>query len=535
MLSAALPSPDSALFEAGPLTIHGWTVCVVVGAALGLMIGALRARSRGLPWDVALSALLWGAPLAVILGRAQAVIQDPGLWFGKDGDPTLLLSLSTGGIGVWGALAGGVLGVAAAARSRGLRVAALADVVALPTLAACAVGVWGQWFSQEGFGSATKAFWGWDVDPSVLAQAGLPVNSAVQPLPVLLSAWAIVGCVVVQLVARRGSAPGGTEALVGLAWLSAGLALVAWLRHDVPAERASASASAVVGMVVVVVALVLALFRWVGARRAERGSSADGAEPVGEFVSEPATTPIEIAAADEDTARTEAGEAATDQIDVATDEATGQANKADGQTDEAHDQTAASDDQSDVADDQIAEAVAASGVEVKADPGAENQAEADAGEAADASALEQAHEAPDAVETSVVGAADPDEPDGSTEETAPESEATPEPEPSETESGQEPTEPEGPTEPEEPEPEEPEPVVERHASDERNAHTPSDTDTTDAADTTAASETTDTSDEDESPYPTADDVADGSEDPAIEEPEIDDADDVRRPGRRRKD
>jgi prolipoprotein diacylglyceryltransferase len=535
MLSAALPSPDSALFEAGPLTIHGWTVCVVVGAALGLMIGALRARSRGLPWDVALSALLWGAPLAVILGRAQAVIQDPGLWFGKDGDPTLLLSLSTGGIGVWGALAGGVLGVAAAARSRGLRVAALADVVALPTLAACAVGVWGQWFSQEGFGSATKAFWGWDVDPSVLAQAGLPVNSAVQPLPVVLSAWAIVGCVVVQLVARRGSAPGGTEALVGLAWLSAGLALVAWLRHDVPAERASASASAVVGMVVVVVALVLALFRWVGARRAERGSSADGAEPVGEFVSEPATTPIEIAAADEDTARTEAGEAATDQIDVATDEATGQANKADGQTDEAHDQTAASDDQSDVADDQIAEAVAASGVEVKADPGAENQAEADAGEAADASALEQAHEAPDAVETSVVGAADPDEPDGSTEETAPESEATPEPEPSETESGQEPTEPEGPTEPEEPEPEEPEPVVERHASDERNAHTPSDTDTTDAADTTAASETTDTSDEDESPYPTADDVADGSEDPAIEEPEIDDADDVRRPGRRRKD
>jgi prolipoprotein diacylglyceryltransferase len=535
MLSAALPSPDSALFEAGPLTIHGWTVCVVVGAALGLMIGALRARSRGLPWDVALSALLWAAPLAVILGRAQAVIQDPGLWFGKDGDPTLLLSLSTGGIGVWGALAGGVLGVAAAARSRGLRVAALADVVALPTLAACAVGVWGQWFSQEGFGSATKAFWGWDVDPSVLAQAGLPVNSAVQPLPVLLSAWAIVGCVVVQLVARRGSAPGGTEALVGLAWLSAGLALVAWLRHDVPAEQASASASAVVGMVVVVVALVLALFRWVGARRAERGSSADGAEPVGEFVSEPATTPIEIAAADEDTARTEAGEAATDQIDVATDEATGQANKADGQTDEAHDQTAASDDQSDVADDQIAEAVAASGVEVKADPGAENQAEADAGEAADASALEQAHEAPDAVETSVVGAADPDEPDGSTEETAPESEATPEPEPSETESGQEPTEPEGPTEPEEPEPEEPEPVVERHASDERNAHTPSDTDTTDAADTTAASETTDTSDEDESPYPTADDVADGSEDPAIEEPEIDDADDVRRPGRRRKD
>jgi prolipoprotein diacylglyceryltransferase len=535
MLSAALPSPDSALFEAGPLTIHGWTVCVVVGAALGLMIGALRARSRGLPWDVALSALLWAAPLAVILGRAQAVIQDPGLWFGKDGDPTLLLSLSTGGIGVWGALAGGVLGVAAAARSRGLRVAALADVVALPTLAACAVGVWGQWFSQEGFGSATKAFWGWDVDPSVLAQAGLPVNSAVQPLPVLLSAWAIVGCVVVQLVARRGSAPGGTEALVGLAWLSAGLALVAWLRHDVPAERASASASAVVGMVVVVVALVLALFRWVGARRAERGSSADGAEPVGEFVSEPATTPIEIAAADEDTARTEAGEAATDQIDVATDEATGQANKADGQTDEAHDQTAASDDQSDVADDQIAEAVAASGVEVKADPGAENQAEADAGEAADASALEQAHEAPDAVETSVVGAADPDEPDGSTEETAPESEATPEPEPSETESGQEPTEPEGPTEPEEPEPEEPEPVVERDASDERKAHTPSDTATTGAAETTAASETTDTSDDDESPYPTADDVADGSEDPSIEEPEIDDADDVRRPGRRRKD
>jgi prolipoprotein diacylglyceryltransferase len=528
MLSAALPSPDSALFEAGPLTIHGWTVCVVVGAALGLMIGALRARSRGLPWDVALSALLWAAPLAVILGRAQAVIQDPGLWFGKDGDPTLLLSLSTGGIGVWGALAGGVLGVAAAARSRGLRVAALADVVALPTLAACAVGVWGQWFSQEGFGSATKAFWGWDVDPSVLAQAGLPVNSAVQPLPVVLSAWAIVGCVVVQLVARRGSAPGGTEALVGLAWLSAGLALVAWLRHDVPAEQASASASAVVGMVVVVVALVLALFRWVGARRAERGSSADGAEPVGEFVSEPATTPIEIAAADEDTARTEAGEAATDQIDVATDEATGQADQADGQADEA-------DGQSNVADDQTAEAVAASGIEVEADPGAENQAEADAGEAADASVHEQAHEAPDAVETSVVGAADPDEPDGSTEETAPESEATPEPEPSETESGQEPTEPEGPTEPEEPEPEEPEPVVERHASDERNAHTPSDTDTTDAADTTAASETTDTSDEDESPYPTADDVADGSEDPAIEEPEIDDADDVRRPGRRRKD
>jgi prolipoprotein diacylglyceryltransferase len=290
MLSAALPSPDSALLEAGPLSIHGWSLCVVLGIPLGLVVGARIARARGLPWDLVLSVLLWAAPLAVVGGRLQAVIEHPRLWFGSTGDPALLLSLSTGGLGVWGVLAGGVVGVVLAARSRGVPLSVLADVVALPTLAATAVAVWGQWFSQEGFGPVTTAFWGWDVDPAVLAGAGLPVDAAVQPLFVLSSVWAIIGVVLLHRVFRRGVATGndapavppGTQSLFGLAWLSAGLTLVAWLRHDVPAERVGAATSSVVGAVITVAAAAWAVARVLKARRADHVPDATAGQPMTE-------------------------------------------------------------------------------------------------------------------------------------------------------------------------------------------------------------------------------------------------------------
>ncbi|MGO1318835.1 MAG: prolipoprotein diacylglyceryl transferase family protein [Galactobacter sp.] len=262
MFPAAIPSANSEVLTVGPLTLHGFTLCVVLGIVVGLIAATVGARRRGLPLDLPLSALLWSAPLAVVGGRFQALLQDPGVFFGTDGDPARLLSLSIGGLGAWGALAGGIVGLLLCARSRQFRFGEVADAVAAPTLLAVGIAVWGQWFSAERFGSVTTKPWGWDVGDAALVVAGLPVGSTVEPIFLGQSLWMLLGAVAMTVI-FRGSRPKarGNVALVSLAWLGMGYGAASWLRQDVPADAGVALPGAAAGLTLACAALVWAVIR----------------------------------------------------------------------------------------------------------------------------------------------------------------------------------------------------------------------------------------------------------------------------------
>src|SRR5206468_1686654 len=81
-----------------------------------------------------------------------------GRWFD-------VVKIWQGGLGIWGAVAGGAIAAMVVAQRRGLDKAALFDMAAPVIPLAQAIGRWGNWFNQELFGRPSTLPWALRIDP----------------------------------------------------------------------------------------------------------------------------------------------------------------------------------------------------------------------------------------------------------------------------------------------------------------------------------------------------------------------------------
>ncbi|MEE6260720.1 prolipoprotein diacylglyceryl transferase [Plantactinospora sonchi] len=171
---AALPSPATAVWQLGPVPVRAYALCIVLGIVVACVVTELRLRRRGVaPWAV-LDIAVWAVPFGIVGARIYHVITSPGAYFGEDGDPIRALYIWEGGLGIWGAVAGGAVGAWLAVRQLGLPLTLVADALAPGLPLAQAVGRIGNWFNNELFGGPTTLPWGLEVhrmDPANPGQA----------------------------------------------------------------------------------------------------------------------------------------------------------------------------------------------------------------------------------------------------------------------------------------------------------------------------------------------------------------------------
>jgi prolipoprotein diacylglyceryl transferase len=106
-----------------------------------------------------------GVPFGIVGARLYHVITDYQLYFGPGRQPLNALKIWEGGLGVWGAIAFGVLGGYLVARRRRIAFPAVLDAVAPAILVAQAIGRLGNWFNQELFGRPTTLPWALEIAP----------------------------------------------------------------------------------------------------------------------------------------------------------------------------------------------------------------------------------------------------------------------------------------------------------------------------------------------------------------------------------
>ena len=92
------------------------------------------------------------------------MLTDHNLYFGEGRNPIEALYIWRGGLGIWGAIAMGALGIIIAARRKGIRLLPVLDAIAPTVLVAQAIGRWGNWFNQELFGKPTDLPWALEID-----------------------------------------------------------------------------------------------------------------------------------------------------------------------------------------------------------------------------------------------------------------------------------------------------------------------------------------------------------------------------------
>jgi prolipoprotein diacylglyceryl transferase len=159
-MRAFIPTPSVSYLSVGPFKIHFYALCIILGVIAAITIGKRRA-----PQDSELinELAVYVIPSGIIGARIYHVITTPEKYFNSHFSDAF--KIWEGGLGIWGAIAGGALASYLVLHSRGQRdrFYILADALAPGLLIAQAIGRFGNWFNGELFGRPTKLPWGLEI------------------------------------------------------------------------------------------------------------------------------------------------------------------------------------------------------------------------------------------------------------------------------------------------------------------------------------------------------------------------------------
>ncbi|MGB0099946.1 MAG: prolipoprotein diacylglyceryl transferase [Nocardioides sp.] len=187
----AIPSPDSGVWYLGPLPLRGYAIAIILGIVAAIWIGERRWVARGGTAGEIQDLAIWAVPFGIVGARLYHVLTDHQLYFGDGGSPIEALYLWRGGLGIWGGIALGAVGLILGARRKRIKLLPVLDAVAPGVLIAQAFGRWGNWFNQELFGKPTDLPWALSVSDGVAATAGYPPGTTFHPTFLYESLWCL--------------------------------------------------------------------------------------------------------------------------------------------------------------------------------------------------------------------------------------------------------------------------------------------------------------------------------------------------------
>lgn len=168
-------APDPILVHIGPLAIRWYGILIVGGALAAAYVATFEARRRRENPDHVWNVLVWTLLLGIIGARLYHVFSTPQ---GTSrnfayylANPVDILKIWEGGLGIYGAIAGGVLAIVIYTWRNNLNIWRWLDIAAPGVLLAQAIGRWGNFFNQELYGPPTTLPW------------GIPITDVAQRLP----------------------------------------------------------------------------------------------------------------------------------------------------------------------------------------------------------------------------------------------------------------------------------------------------------------------------------------------------------------
>lgn len=241
---------DPFAIHIGPLAIHWYGLIIMGGVLAGAAVAARLAKTAGDDPEHLWNALTWCLLLGIVGARLYHVISSPqgtdaGLRYYLQ-NPLEALAIWKGGLGIYGAVVGGALGLYLYTRRNGLSFWRWADFIVPGLALGQAIGRWGNYVNQELYGYPTDLPWGIYIDPAHRL-AGFEAYERFHPTFLYESMWNLLVLAVLLWVGRRFAGrllEGDLLSLYGVlypvgrilvetqrpdAWLVAGLPAAQWV------------------------------------------------------------------------------------------------------------------------------------------------------------------------------------------------------------------------------------------------------------------------------------------------------------------
>ena len=196
-------------FQLGPIFIRFYGIILMLGAVAGGWLAAREAKRRGYDPEIVWDLLIWliiggvvGARLWHVFTPTPSAIAEGRTTMFYLTHPFDLINLRNGGLGIPGAVIGGVVALFFYARKHGLPFAEWTDISAPSLALGQAIGRWGNFFNQELYGAPTNLPWKIYIDPAHRLP-GFESQAYYQPLFLYESLWDLANLFLLIWLTRR--------------------------------------------------------------------------------------------------------------------------------------------------------------------------------------------------------------------------------------------------------------------------------------------------------------------------------------------
>jgi phosphatidylglycerol:prolipoprotein diacylglycerol transferase len=265
-----MPGPLEA-FRIGPFAVYWYGIILVTAMLVGSYVAAFEAKRRGENEDHIWNMLWIVIILGIVGARLYHVFSSPagtetGWAYYRD-HPWAIFDTRSGGLGIFGAVVGGGLGVLLYTYRAKLNMLRYLDIGAPALLLGQAIGRWGNFFNQELYGPPTTLPWGITIDQfhRIAPYNDLtlyPLTTHFHPDFLYESLWSLVGVILLMVLARKWATrlKDGDVFLAYLIWYPLGRLWVEALRPDAW-KIANIPTAQIISVALIVVAAIALIVR----------------------------------------------------------------------------------------------------------------------------------------------------------------------------------------------------------------------------------------------------------------------------------
>ena len=198
--------------------IYWYGIIICIGFILAALYVNSRVKEFGVTSDNLVDCLIICVPAGIVCARIYCVVFE---WDYYSQHLSEIIAIWNGGIAIYGAVIGVLIGLFAYSRVKKLSFATLCDLAAFGLLIGQCIGRWGNFVNGEAHGGPTALPWGMSIN------GGEPVH----PTFLYESIWNLLGFIGLHFYSKKRKFP-GEMALLYVAWYGLGRAWIEGLRTD---------------------------------------------------------------------------------------------------------------------------------------------------------------------------------------------------------------------------------------------------------------------------------------------------------------
>ena len=220
---------DRYLFTIGDFKVEWYSVLIIVGAFLAIIMIMKEAKRHNYPTDFVFNMCFWAIIFGIIGARLYFVVFNLDLYTNFWD----IFKIWEGGLAIHGGIIFGLLTCLIYCKKYKARLVRLLDFVAPALLLAQAIGRWGNFFNQEAHGAATTLEHLQNLHIPQFIIDGMNIGGIYyEPTFLYESLWCLVGLIIILIVRRISITKVGQPTAVYLMWYGIGRFVIEAMRTD---------------------------------------------------------------------------------------------------------------------------------------------------------------------------------------------------------------------------------------------------------------------------------------------------------------